>query len=232
MEPKTRKLVWIALGLTGMYAIARLMFRDPTLGSDLVLIGTAIIVAWYTRETSEIRQQGERREQLDAMPFVGFNLDRRDDSSMWFEVRNYSRNPATLRVFVRLKTSAGLGRYAVGEYSGQKDWDLAGFQSFRGWIPMLNLLATTQGETFKMWGQQLAGVTPRVTWPANAEMRFDVQVAVFDTDRRLVRVLRQEYVIQWPSQDTPIGFWPEVSPKTLAASSWPAVLPEGKLDLG
>ena len=181
-------------------------------------------MVWYTIETAEIRKQGEQRADIEAEPVVGFHLEERPverQPSVWFCVRNYSRNPATMLVRVRLRTAAGLGEYRAGPYSGNDEWNLEEFRYFQGWIDLISLVGSVQDESMQMLGQQLAGEQPRVTWPAKSTMHLDVQVGVYNAKGCLGRSLHQEFRIEWPSQDAKFSFWPEISPSTIEPIEWP-----------
>lgn len=227
------RLLSFTVSVLASYILLRVFFEDSTVASDFVLIATASVIVWYTLETSRIRKQGDERAEVEAAPVVGFSLSLRDDPhepSLWFEVRNYTRNPAILRVLVRLRTSAGTGRFTGGAYAAQADWELAEHQYFRGWFSLIDLLAGIQGERMKTLAQQAVGQQKHVTWPADAKMQIDLQVAVYDRARILRRMLHQEFVLVWPSQSAPFQLWPEVAPASFADLDWPTVCPAAAIE--
>lgn len=230
----TGKVLLLSAGAIAIYVAALLFWPTGRIASDAVLLLTVCVVIWYAVETAEIRKQGERRAEIEAMPVVGHQLSRREvpgQPSLWLEVTNYTRNPATLRVILRLRTTAGDGRFSQGPYSGHKDWNLHEHHRFRGWFPLAHLLAAVQDEGFKLAWQELLRQPPRITWPANPEMQLDVQVAVYDAARRLRRVLHQEYKLIWAGLETDYQFWPEIAPQALERLPWPPTLPDGNLPI-
>lgn len=207
----------------GNAALAVLSFGIPVW---IVLLGAALaMLVARVRRGFVIEMVTRTDDSDDPYSSLSFELQRGKPPAMFFKVDVSSSYLTRFRVLVRLKTFAGVGRFAHGPYSGQEEWQIPFHERFQGHFSMIDLLATAQGESLPTEGQ------PRVTWPAKPEMKLDVQVAHYDGKRRLLRVHRREYAIRWGQQDAPFEFWPEIAPRTFQESTWPAIWPESRVEL-
>lgn len=190
----------------------------PSTASNLVLAITAIVVIWYTMETTRLRRDAENRSQREATPVFYFDVKLRDANRMLsqdlhkagpsvfhqqgvhlpcrFIIINHTANPAYLKVLVRLKTAVGTGlQPPEKDYGGEKIWHITPFFNLDGWFDLFELL-TRAGHG------AAAG-----DWP-QADVILNVQVDVHDARGYFLEALRKEYTVQFDLKGCVVNCWP------------------------
>lgn len=112
--------------------------------SDIVLLITALIILWYTFETSLIRKKEESVLSRKKQPIVGFtlNLNPSNIRDIQFHISNLSDYPVACLVKMNVKIGENLIPMIWPEYDGKKCWNIQYKESKQGhfdWIEFLKI---------------------------------------------------------------------------------------------
>jgi hypothetical protein len=81
---------WVALGIATVIALAASTIFYFVAGNDFgssVLVGTAVLIAWYSLETNLLRRATEATIEIQQTPFLALNVHE-DNSRMHLTVEN------------------------------------------------------------------------------------------------------------------------------------------------
>jgi hypothetical protein len=164
-----------------------LTIRFPGPGSALVTGAAAVVVIWYTVETARIRKQGDdeaRRRRTPVLKFVVTFPEGSDkDLKMAVRVRNHSNRRAIIRVTVRARVPERTVQFPDGAYSGEANWEIWAFESWRTFPP----LRTIVGDSLPLTLAQHAAHGPVVT------IAVEFQAAVYNSKGDFQYLFRREY---------------------------------------
>jgi len=228
-------LGWLAaFAIVGILVASGYGRLEPSTASNLVLAITALVVIWYTIETTRLRRDAENRSKREATPVFYFDVKLRDTNRMLsqdvhkagpsvfiqqgvhlpfrFIIINHTSNPAYLKVAIRLKTAVGTGlQVPEKDYGGERVWHITPFFNLDGWFDMVELLV-----------QAGHGASPN-DWP-QASVTLNVQVDVYDVRGRFIDTLRKEYTVRFDLKGCVVECWPDTQ-----VSQLPPIPPDKKL---
>jgi hypothetical protein len=195
---------------------------EATLAGSIITGVTALIVLWYTLETTRLRRDAEERSARDARPAIYFEVrenDRPDGMPemlpggstpasaqypLRFWVENVTSNRGIARVRVRLSVAGAVGALqGAGAYDGTRDWEITPFFRLNGVFDLCKLIVAALP----------ASQAPN--WPTE-RMTLAAQMDLYDSvTLRLMWSSSQEYAVIHQPQDGVFIIWREISASVL-----------------
>ena len=206
---------------------------NPSFVQNAVLSGTALIILWYTVETTRLRREAEGRAKRDREPLIHFEVQQypKERSSsvqgtgqmelprqggkypLRFGIVNHSANPALACVRTRLKVNTQVGTFPQdSDYGGGVVWQVTPFFNLLGWFDLIELVENAQDKH------------GRDAWP-ETPLVLAVQVDVYWPNRQFLRSLAREYHVRIEGQKGNVEFWPLVNVQSIGVLECPQELP-------
>jgi len=235
-----RQSDWWILGLAAAIIVGLVIAGwrgcvSPTFVQSVVLAGTALIILWYTIETTRLRREADARATRDREPRVYFEVQQPDDKLpalaqtmrpgvfvgegvkhiLRFNFINHSPNSALARVRARLKVGSQVGVFLRDSaYGGEVVWQITPFFTMSGVFDLIDLIRSAQGGPGSG------------AWPGG-RMVLAVQVDVYWPNCQLFGSTAKEYHVRLDAQKCTVEFWPEVNPRSLGVLPCPKEVSEG-----
>jgi hypothetical protein len=202
---------------------------------NAVLSGTAVIILWYTIETTRLRREAEARARRDREPRVYFEVQQPENKLpalaqtmrpgvfagegvkhiLRFNFINQSPNSALACIRARLRVGPQVGAFPQNsEYGGGVPWQITPFFRVSGVFDLIRLIENAQK------------TLPSEVWP-HEHMVLSVQVDLYWPNRQLFESVAKEYHVHLDVQKCGVEFWPEVNTRSLGLLPCPKQLPEG-----
>lgn len=235
-----RQSDWWILGLAAAIIVGLVIAEwggcvSPNFVQSVLLAGTALIILWYTVETTRLRREAEARATRDREPRVYFEVQQPDNRlsplaqttgpggfagegkkyRFRFIFINQSPNSALACVRAQLKVGSQIGAFPRGsEYGGEAVWQITPFFRISGVFDLVELIRSAH----EALGSE--------AWP-DAGMVLSVQVDLYWPNRQPFETTAKEYHVRVDAQKCNVEFWPEVNPRSLGVLPRLKELPEG-----
>ncbi len=179
---------------------------------------TALVIVWYTVETSRIRRDAEARTIRDTQAVVRFEVVNPElripqvlahgatpEDGVYhlrFWLKNESGNAGIGRVRIRLALHDRVVLAGEDAYDGTRYWEIAPYFQLGGIFDLCALINAALDDKEKRW-------------PAD-EMTLAAQVELYDAiTRKLIWSASKEYFLK--HREGTFEFWPHVSAQVMAS---------------